>query len=563
MIDWLEINQFAIAEQMELEFGSNFTTITGETGAGKSLIVDAIDILLGHRSDSSYIRHGHDTAWIQAGFAVPPGHPALLWLQEHEMAIRNECILRRVLRRNRPSKGYINGHAATAAQLRDIGGELVDIHGQNEHHSLLKKSTQRHLLDSAADNLDHIAGLGNCYDVLADVTQQIDQLQDQNHINQERTDLTKFQIEELSELDPRPGEWESLESMHKRLNHQQELTTGTQKIADELYESDSDNISRRLLQCSQQLEHLSEYAAELKLINDILDEAQINLQEAASRLQPFYQDGDIDPEQMETIESRFSQYHSLARKHRVQPHALHQHLEHLKKELNNLKDPESELQELRQRYTTELKKYEEIADRVSLSRRKSAEKLAGEVTEIMQELGMQGGEIDVRLTRAEQNLFTRYGNESVEFLVSTNPGHPLQALNKVASGGELSRISLAIQVVLANKVQVPTLIFDEVDMGIGGEIAHVVGQKLKALGQSAQVICVTHLSQVAARGDHHFRVSKHAQETGDKANRENKVGTTVTMLNSQQRVEEIARMTGGEKITQQSVAHARQMLKSA
>ena len=558
MIDWLEIKQFAIAEHVELEFNNNFTAVTGETGSGKSLIVDAIAILLGHRSDSSYIHHNHDAAEIQAGFALSENHSAMAWLKEHEMHIEGECILRRVLRRNKSSKGYINGHAATATQLKDIGKELVDIHGQNEHHSLLKKSTQLHLIDSVSGTLDAISELGDCYEIVTSVSNQIKQLQDQNHSNQERADLLKFQIEELSELEPQPGEWHKLEAAHKRFSHQTELTSGAKVVAEGIYALENDNISTTLLQYSQQLSQLSKYADELKSISEMLEEARVNLEEAAIQLRPLYQDTEIDPQEMDKVESRISLYYSLARKHRVQPDALFDHLDVMKNELEGLKDPESELKRLQDLHSAELEKYASIAEKVSRARKKSGDKLSVEVTEIMQTLGMKGGKIEINFTKVDEGALTRYGNETVVFLVAANAGHPPQPLNKVASGGELSRISLAIQVTLANKANIPTLIFDEVDVGIGGEIANVVGQKLKQLGKDAQVICVTHLSQVASKGDQHFSVSKQGEtETGTET------GTTVSKLDPQQRIEEIARMTGGKTITEQSLAHAEEMLKSA
>ncbi len=557
MIDWLEINRFAIADHIEIEFDDRFTAVTGETGSGKSLIVDAIGILLGHRSDSSYIHHAHDTALIQAGFSIADGHPAMHWLHEQDMAMQNDCILKRILRRNKPSRGYINGHAVTATQLKSIGRELVDIHGQNEHHSLLKKSTQLRLLDSAADNPGNIAELSRCHDVLRDISQQISRILYESDINRDRSDLLKFQLSELTGLNPQPDEWEDLEMTHKRLNNQQELTIGLQQIANELYESDNDNITEKLLRHISLLDHLCEYAPDLKPINDMLGEARITLQEAAIQLQPFYRDMNIDPQEMEAIETRFSQYYSLARKHRVEPGMLFEHVQDLEKELDNLENPGNELERLRLLYAGEVGKYQEIADRISASRRQAAAQLVREVTEIMQELGMRGGKVDIRFTPSEPDSFTRHGNESAEILVSANPGQPLQSLNKVASGGELSRISLAIQVILARKAQVPTLIFDEVDTGIGGEVANEVGRKLKTLGQSAQVISVTHLSQVAARGDHHFHVAKHQQ------NGQDPVSATVTRLTTDQRIEELARMSGGRKITEHSIAHAREMLESA
>ncbi len=556
MIDWLEVKQFAIADHIEIEFDDRFTTVTGETGSGKSLIVDAIDILLGHRSDSSYIRHDQDTAELQAGFELTSGHPALRWLEDQGISNEDECILRRVIRRNKSSKGYINGHAVTVSQLRDLGKELVDIHGQNEHHSLLKRPVQQQLLDSSANNTQLIAELGDRYQSITEIRKQIDVLQNESHVAQERADLLKFQIEELNELAPQPDEWSELDNTHKKLNHQQELVVGTQAVAELLYDGDDENISDQLIQSSQQLTQLSEFDDNLKSVSKMLDESQVIIEEAANQLRSYYQDSDIDPEEMQQIEKRFSLYYTLARKHRLHPDKLAEHLESMKLQLEGLKDPESELIRLNELLESESETYQKIAGEISTNRKKVSKSLGADVTGLMQELGMQGGEFAIRLNPnpVEEDSFTRYGNETVEFVVTANPGQPLQNLAKIASGGEISRISLAIQVILANKAQVPTLIFDEVDVGIGGEVANVVGQKLKHLGRTSQVICVTHLSQVAAKGDHHFSVSK----IGEK-----QVAVTVMKLNAEQRVKEIARMSGGENITEQSLAHAQEMLKSA
>lgn len=554
MIDWLEIKQFAIAEHIEIEFDDRFTTVTGETGSGKSLIVDAMDILTGHRSDSSYIRHGSDTAELQAGFALSKTHPARQWLIEHELDNEDECILRRVLRRNKSSRGYINGHATTVSQLRELGRFLIDIHGQNEHHSLLKRSVQLNLLDYAAENVEQVLEISHSYEVLADISRQLDTLKNESHRNQERADMLKFQIEELNELSPTEGEWETLSTQQKRLQHEHELASGTEQVANLLATAENGSINGMLLQSIAQLEQLSEFDANLKSINTMLSEAQVNVDEAANQLRPYYRDQSVDPEEIAQIESRFSAFHTLARKHRIQPGNLKIHLEKLKHELSSVEDPEQEIVRLEKEYELEDKKYQMLAQKLTSERNNTANRLQSEVTEAMQELGLKGGEFQIQLTPVEQDTRTRYGNESAEFLVTANPGMPLQPLGKVASGGELSRISLAIQVVLANKTQVGTLIFDEVDVGIGGEVANVVGQKLRLLGETCQVICVTHLSQVAARGNQQFSVSK---------NNDNTVETRITKLDAQQRIDEIARMTGGDKITEQSRAHAQQMLKSA
>ncbi len=554
MIDWLEIRQFAIADHVEVEFDDRFTTVTGETGSGKSLIVDAIDILTGHRSDSSYIKHDHDSAELQAGFALADGHPAHHWLQQQGVDNDGEIIIRRVLRRSKSSKGYINGRAVTASQLKELGAYLIDIHGQNEHHSLLGKRAQLELLDSAGGNTEIICRLASSYKTINDIQAQIDILNDQSHASQERADLLKFQIVELAELDPQPDEWQKLEASHKRINHLQELVIGTQQVADNLYEADTTNISSQLLQNISHLDQLSAYALELRDICNMLTEAQVNVEEAAKQLQPLYRENSLDPAEIEILESRFSLYHSLARKHRSQPAELASQLAQMEQELDGLVDPESEVARLAGDLHKESEQYRKTARKVSRNRASTAKRLSREVTDVMQDLGMKGGEFEIRLIPVEDREFTRYGMESVEFAVTANPGTPMQPLNKVASGGELSRISLAIQVVLAGISPVPTLIFDEVDVGIGGEVANVVGEKLRKLGQSSQVICVTHLSQVAAKADHQFSVSKNL---GVQAQ------TRVVKLDPDQRIEEIARMTGGEKITEQSLAHAQEMLKQA
>ncbi len=551
MIDWLEIRQFAIAEHVALEFEDGFTTVTGETGSGKSILIDAVGILLGHRSDAGHIRHRHDTAEIQAGFSLPPNHPALAWLAEQGLDNQDDCLLRRIVRRERPSRNYINGHAVTVSQLKEVGRKLVDIHGQNKHHSLLQKPVQLDLIDNVSGNGALLADLRECYRMLHDIQARMDAHQDQSRTARERADLLKFQIEELNELSPQAAEWPVLENRQKKLNHLQELLSGAQSAAHVLVEDDHDNVASRLVQTTQQLEVLSGFDDSLRPAARMVEEARILVEEAASQLKPVYQDSDVDPDEIDRIEKRMSLYHFLSRKHRIPPGALSGHLDDLKEELKGLADPESEFARLTDRYQSEFRKYQAIAGRITENRQRTSRHLGREVTSILQELGMAGGKFEILLLPVDADRFTRYGNETVEFVVSANPGQPLQPLRKVASGGELSRMSLGIQVVLANKASVPTLIFDEVDVGIGGEVAHVVGQKLKELGQSAQVVCITHLFQVAARGDSHFSVVKHGG---------NPVEVQVRKLSKEQRVQEIARMTVGEKITARSLAQAREML---
>ncbi len=554
MIDWLQIRNFAIAEKVDLEFESGLTTVTGETGSGKSIIVDAIGILLGDRADNGLIKHSQTTAELQVGFELPNEHTAFTWLEEQNLKNENECILRRTIRRDKSSRAFINDHAVTVSQLKQLGKELVDIHGQNEHHSLLHRQTQRQLLDTAADNGSLIRELDTIYQTLTDLQAQIDQLNSESQSTQERKDLLAFQLEELDALNPTAGDWTELEQAQKRAHHAKELTAGTQLVATKLYDDENQNVNSILSHCHQQLQQLSQYDHTLIPIATMLEDASVNAEEAAPQLRDFFDGNGLDEEELDRIEERFSTYHHLARKHRLQPQDLSEHMEGMKTELSNLKDPEAELTRLFELQSISQDGYHVLAGNISKNRNSHATRLSKEVKEIMQELGMKGGTFDIRLIPNEPDTFTRYGNESVEFVVTANAGQPLAPLSKVASGGELSRISLAIQVILAKQAQTPTLIFDEVDVGIGGSVADVVGKKLRDLGESTQVICITHLSQVAAKGNQQFNVSKGGEGT---------VKAQVIELEGHDRVVEIARMTSGSKLTEQSLAHAREMLDQA
>ena len=550
MIDWLQIRHFAIADQVDLEFDSGFTTVTGETGSGKSIMVDAIGLLLGDRADNGVIKHNHDSAELQIGFNLSENHVALDWLESHSLDNEGECILRRTIRRDKPSRAYINGQPVTVAQLRELGKELVDIHGQNEHHSLLQKAVQRALLDTASGNLGLISELGELYRQLTELDEQIRTLNEQSHDTMEKRDLLQFQLEELELLNPSSQEWETLEADQKRAHHTQELTSGTQAVAARLYEDDHGAIFTALGQCQQQLSQLISFDESLASICSMIEESQVNVEEAAKQLRRFYEDGQIDQQEIDRIEERFSLYHHLGRKHRVPPQELGEHMEKMRETLASLKDPDAEIARLSTVRETALAAYQEVAIKISKNRIKHATQLSSEVTNIMSELGMKGGQFEIQLHPVEPDNFTRYGLETIEFTVTANQGQPLAPLNKVASGGELSRISLAIQVILAKQAHIPTLIFDEVDVGIGGAVADVVGRKLHELGQSTQVLCITHLSQVAAKGDQHFQVSKGGDDI---------VNAYVVKLENQQRIEEIARMTSGA-LTEQSINHAKEML---
>ena len=552
MIDWLEIRNFAIADHVELELSPGFTAVTGETGSGKSIMVDAVAILLGHRSDASFIRHGKDSAELQAGLAITDNHPARDWLRQQELdADSGELILRRLLRRDKPSRGFINGLAATATQLRELGQLLVEIHGQNEHHSLTQKRKQLELLDNLAENSEQVEQLSSLYENIRNVRSQIQNFLDEGQSTQERVDLLKFQLQELAELDPVEGEWEELESRHRKLHHLQEIGEGTAEISGLLGEGEDSSVLARLDQSLSRLHQLEKFDDSLGEIAKMLEEARIVIDEATDQLAPYYRDGDFDEQQVRELEQRFSQYHNLARKHRIQPQELPTRLQQMQQELDGLSDPEGEIKRLEDALEWETGQYDRIAQALGKSRKQHARRVSREVTTLMQGLGMEGGKFEITLNPVEKGEITRYGGESAEFMVSANPGVPMQPVSKVASGGELSRISLAIQVVLASKTRAPSLIFDEVDVGIGGAVAHIVGEKLRALGDHTQVLCVTHLPQVAARAHQQYSVSK---DSG---------GTRVSALDNDERVREIARMSGGDKITENSLAHAEELLRTA
>ncbi|MGI9317886.1 MAG: DNA repair protein RecN [bacterium] len=558
MIDWLEIHHFAIAASVELELEKGFSAVTGETGSGKSLMVDALATLLGARADNSLIQLGKDSAEIQCSFSLPDGHPVFARLEQQDLRSENELLLRRIIRRDKPSRGFINGRSVNISVLRELGVDLVDIHGQHEHHSLIRRPVQQALLDEAAGNRGALEQLSNCYNTLTSLQQQLKQITSEQTAIQERIDLLKFQLAELDQLNPVVGEWQQLEHQQKRLQHLQELVIGCQAIVNRLDLEDQSNINSEISKLISQLRQLERFDSELGPVASLLEEAAVNTEEAARQLKDRYQSNDIESVEIEEIEQRFSSFHELSRKHRIQPHALAEHTEALRTELNGLSNPDAERQRLEKLIGEQQHQYQEVCLRISNSRKKSAKKLAKQITKAMQELGMQGGNFDIALNPLPSGQISRLGNESVEFMVSANPGLPIQPLSRVASGGELSRISLAIQVILAGAAMIPTLIFDEVDVGIGGTVANIVGQQLRELGKTSQVICVTHLAQVAARADHHFNVSK--DNTGRKSG---VMDISIRLLDRESRIEEIARMTGSEKITQQSRAHAEQMLASA
>ena len=537
MLRTLSIRDFVIVDSIELEFSSGFTVFTGETGAGKSILIDALTLALGGRGDASVVREGAAKADISAEFSTHPEVDA--WLAEHEFAQEDGgVLLRRVIDNAGRSKAFINGVTATAAQLRDLGEMLVDIHGQHAHQSLLKTDAQRLLLDSQAGLLDEARAVAATYKTWRALAKQREEFEvNARNVLLERERL-EWQVSELEKLAPKPGEWAEISNEHSRLSHAASLIEGAQEALNAISESDAPMLSQ-LSSLSQKLSKLSEVDAGLKPALEALEPAAIQLQEAAYALNNYLGRVELDPDRLHEVEARLDALHSTARKFRVAPEDLPQEHDNLSAQLKQLADA-SDLDALRAQEDKLKAAYMDAARKLSKARAKAARSLSETVTAAMQELSMSGGRFQIALNTGEPAV---YGLEQVEFLVAGHAGTVPRALAKVASGGELARISLAISVITSTATATPTLIFDEVDSGIGGGVAEVVGRLLKRLGQDRQVLCVTHLPQVASQANQHFQVS-------------------IDGLDAKGRIEEIARMLGGLEITATTRKHARELLAS-
>ena len=555
MIESIHIRDFAIVKRLELSFAGGLTVLTGETGAGKSILIDALALALGGRADVGVVRQGASRAEVAAGFSVKPASAAGRWLAAHDLESDGECLLRRVVEVERGSKGFINGRPVPIQMLRELGEHLVDIHGQHEHQSLLRRDAQREIVDDYAGLTPAVAALGQCYESFRTLEARREALLRQGADRGARVELLRFQVQELEALNLTREEIPELEAEHTRLANGAELLQGVQAAVQTLYEDDDAALVALLGRLTTKLEGLSHFDGRLGEIAVLLNDAGIQLDEAARRLRQYADALEPDPERLQWVEQRIGTVHELARKHRVRAEELPAVLERLRNELNDIEDIDTNMARLDQELLQQRAEYALAAKDTSAKRKTAAQKLAREVTKRMQELGMPGGRFEIALTPLPEGELSAHGLERVEFQVSANAGQPVKPLARVASGGELSRISLALQVVMARLGRIPTLIFDEVDVGVGGRVAEIVGQELRTLGQSRQVLCITHLPQVAALGEHHLRAVKHSQD-----------GTTwadVEPLRDKARVQEIARMLGGIEISQTTIAHAKDMLRRA
>ncbi len=555
MLSHIHIRNFAIVDEIDVELDNGMTALTGETGAGKSILVDALGLVLGDRADSGVIRHGCDRAEISAGFETG-SHPAVsAWLAERELDMDGECQLRRVINRGGRTRGYINGQPAPMQSLRELGEMLVDIHGQHEHQSLLRSSVQRQLLDDFGGHSALLSKVAGLYGEWLATREELDAVISDDTERDARLDLLRYQLQELDTLGLTAEDIRSIDEEHSRLANAGQLLETCQLGLARL-DADDGNTAYSLINST--LEELTELAVLDSRLGDstrLLSDASILLQEGIDSLRHYTDRLELDPGRLQWLEERIGILHDLARKHRCPAEELPAVEQALRRELDNIEHAGQHREALQARLEELEARYTDSARQLSGARKKAAVKFGREITRAMQTLGMAGGVFEVAVAARSNKSFSAHGVDSIEFRVSANKGLPVQPLAKVASGGELSRISLSIQVISAGSDTTPTMIFDEVDSGIGGGVAEIVGQKLRALGADRQVLCVTHLPQVAALANHQMQVSKLAGE--------DTTHTRIRPLDDGERIDEIARMLGGVKITRQTREHAREMIEQA
>ena len=549
MLVALQVRDFAIVDRIEVEFDPGMTVLTGETGAGKSILVDALGLVLGERGSQQLVRKGARRAEFSAEFEVSSLTAVRDWLEEQALDADDTCFLRRVISAEGRSRAFINGNAVPLQQLKTLGDMLLDIHGQHFHQSLGRRNVQRDLLDHFGALLKLRDETRAAFAEWRELADHLQRLLDADADHASRLDLLKFQLQELEALSPLEGELEELQEERQKLANSGRLAESVATALAALFDSDTGNANSLLAAASSAIDSVAEFDRELAPIVELLEGAGIQVTEAAEALRRYSESIDMDPARHDQVEERLDALHSAARKHRVVPGALLELQQRLEEERDELDNVEARGKELERAAAKAEATYRSLASDLSDARKKSSASFANEVTEAMQGLGMPGGTFEISISDAEPRA---WGTDAVEFLISANPGQPPMPLSRVASGGELSRMSLAIQVIASDGSDIPTMVFDEVDSGVGGGVAEMVGRRLQQLGDSRQVLCVTHLPQVASLADQHFRISK---VTDGEATR-----TRMQSLENDGRVDELARMLGGVEITTKTREHAAEML---
>ena len=553
MLTQLSVNNFAIVRHLVLDLEQGMSVITGETGAGKSIAIDALGLCLGYRSESSMIRHGADKADISATFFMQPNSPAYQWLAERELLDEEnpqECILRRMINLEGRSKAFVNNHPIPASQLRELGQYLIHLNGQHAPQLLLKNEYQLELIDNYANLHADLAEMQQSYQYWRKQYQLRKNYHQQCAENEARKQLLQYQVEELDEFAIKENEFEEMEETHARLSNAESLTELSQSVL-EVLSDDNVNADSLIYQAIRDLEDLAEVDTRYQSALDMLNEALIQVQEASSEVRNLADHIEQDPEMLNELDERIAKTISLSRKHHVLPNQLWQHHAKLQQELQELLDHSQNEQALIEQERAAHQQCVQLAEQISVKRKQSGAKLAEQVTQQIKQLSMENGEffVDVKF---DPKKLSPQGADFVEFNLRSNLGQLMQPLAKIASGGELSRISLAVQVLTANKLSTPTIIFDEVDVGISGSAATTVGKLLRQLGKKCQVLCVTHLPQVASYGHHHFNVQKYVEN--------NQTETQMAHLKEEERISALARLLGGSKITEAVLANAKEML---
>lgn len=551
----LQVRDFAIVEKIDIEFEQGMTVLTGETGAGKSILVDALGLVLGERGSAQLVRDGAKRAEFAAEFDVSRLGPVSAWLDENALDLDGDCLLRRVINADGRSRAFINGNSVPLSQLKSLGELLLDIHGQHFHQSLARRPVQRDLLDHFGGLLEQRAETASRYSAWIAVADRLQSLLDADADRASRLDLLTFQLQELESLGLTAGESEDLNKERQKLQNSGRLADGVATALDVLMDSESGNANGLIAEATRSISSLAEFDSSLKPLVEMLDTASIQVSEATESLRRYIDDIDMDPRRRDWVEERLDALQAIARKHRANPDELPTLLIRLRAEHDELTNSAERGRELEIQVTALREEFLSMAGSLSDARASAAKSFSAAVTEAMSGLGMPGGEFQIAITRLDEESARPWGIDDVDFLISANPGQKPQPLAKIASGGELSRMSLAIQVIASDGSAIPTMVFDEVDSGVGGGVAEMVGRRLQEIGENRQVLCVTHLPQVASLADQHFRISK---VSDGKSTR-----TGLQVLGKDERIEELARMLGGVEITRKTLDHAAEMLAGA
>ena len=551
----LQVRDFAIVDRIDIELEPGMTVLTGETGAGKSILVDALGLVLGERGSAQLVRDGAKRAEFAAEFDVSALPMVTSWLEEQALDLDDDCLLRRVINADGRSRAFINGNSVPLSQLKALGELLLDIHGQHFHQSLGHRNIQRDLLDHFGGLLDDRAIVATHFIEWKALSDRVEELTGAEADRAARLDLLTFQLQELDSLALEEGEIDVLGSERQKLQNSGKLAEGVGRALDRLFDDDAGNANSLIAEALRSVEQLVDFDEDLEPVLEMLNSASIQVTEAADTLRRYTEAIDMDPARRDWVEERLDAIQTISRKHRVTADELLEFADRMRAEHDDLSHAEERGRELEEQAAAARAEYLKQANALSRARHKAADRFASAVTDAMHSLGMPGGIFQVQLTPLDDSAAKSWGLDQIDFLISANPGQAPQPLAKIASGGELSRMSLAIQVIASDGSAIPTMVFDEVDSGVGGGVAEMVGRRLQELGANRQVLCVTHLPQVASLADQHFRISK---VTDGKSTR-----TRVSPLSQDERTEELARMLGGVEITRKTLEHAAEMLAGA